>query len=129
MELTGFPFWKLTYDDDFKIAGNLSEAQDFVRQHEVSLISFYVNVMCTEPGVGGRVVGIGGRVSISICHTRWLQRIGRIGVSIGAVMAPGVCNSCIKSASVEFLSISCRQEPEEPALRVVGTVTCHCTCI
>lgn len=53
MELTGFPFWKLTYDDDFKIAGNLSEAQDFARQHELSAILFYVNVMCTQPGVGG----------------------------------------------------------------------------
>jgi hypothetical protein len=28
MELTGFPFWKLTYDDDFKICSHLSEAQD-----------------------------------------------------------------------------------------------------
>ena len=53
MDLTGFPFWRLNYDDDFKIAGNLSEAQDFVRQHEVSSMSFYVNVMCTQPGVGG----------------------------------------------------------------------------
>jgi hypothetical protein len=28
MVLTGFPFWKLTYDDDFKIAGYLFEAHD-----------------------------------------------------------------------------------------------------
>lgn len=53
MELTGFPFWKLTYDDDFKICSHLSEAQDFVRQHDVSSITFYVNIMCTQPGVGG----------------------------------------------------------------------------
>jgi hypothetical protein len=61
MELTGFPFWRLNYDDDFKIAGSLSEAQDFVRQHEVSSISFYVNVMCTQPGVGGTEKTFGKR--------------------------------------------------------------------
>ena len=53
MELTGFPFWKLTYDDDFKIACHLIEAQEFVTKHEVSSILFYVSVMCTQPGVGG----------------------------------------------------------------------------
>ena len=53
MELTGFPFWRLNYDDDFKITSYLSEAQQFVKDHEVSSISFYVNVMCTQPGVGG----------------------------------------------------------------------------
>lgn len=53
MELTGFPFWKLNYDDDFKIAGHLSEAQEFVTVHEVDSILFYVSVMCSEPGKGG----------------------------------------------------------------------------
>jgi hypothetical protein len=53
MELTGFPFWKLDYGDDFKIASHLSEAQEFVQEHEVDSTSFYVNVMCTQPGVGG----------------------------------------------------------------------------
>lgn len=61
MELTGFPFWRLNYDDDFKIAGHLSEAQDFVGKHEVSSISFYVNVMCTQPGVGGTEKTFGKR--------------------------------------------------------------------
>jgi hypothetical protein len=36
MELTGFPFWNLTYDDDFRIAGHLSEAQEFVPKHQVA---------------------------------------------------------------------------------------------
>jgi hypothetical protein len=53
MQLTGFPFWKLDYGDDFKIAGHLSESQEFIQKHEVDSISFYVNVMCTQPGVGG----------------------------------------------------------------------------
>ena len=53
MELTGFPFWKLDYGDDFKVVSHLSEAQEFVQEHEVDSISFYVNVMCTQPGVGG----------------------------------------------------------------------------
>jgi len=61
MELTGFPFWKLTYDHDFKICSHLSEAQDFVRQREVSSISFYVNVMCTQPGIGGTEKTFGER--------------------------------------------------------------------
>ena len=61
MELTGFPFWKLTYNDDFKIAGNLSEAQEFVRKHEVTSILLYINVMCTQPGVGGTEKDFGKR--------------------------------------------------------------------
>lgn len=61
MELTGFPFWKLDYGDDFKIAGHLFEAQDSVRQHEVEWILFYVSVMCTEPGKGGTEKTFGQR--------------------------------------------------------------------
>jgi hypothetical protein len=49
MELTGFPFWKLDYGDDFKIVSRLSEAQEFVQEHEVDSTSFYVNVMWTQP--------------------------------------------------------------------------------
>ena len=55
MELTGFPFWKIEYEGSEapKISGYLHEAQQFVAEHEVTSITFYVNVMFTTPGQGG----------------------------------------------------------------------------
>jgi|GEM_PF-3181377 len=55
MELTGFPLWKIEYEGSEapKISGYLHEAQQFVAEHEVTSITFYVNVMFTTPGQGG----------------------------------------------------------------------------
>jgi len=55
MELTGFPFWTIEYagSDEPKITGHLSEAKEFVANHEVTSITFYVNVWFTTPGKGG----------------------------------------------------------------------------
>jgi hypothetical protein len=49
MELTFFPLWEIKYEgsDTSKITGYLNEAQQFVAAHEVTTISFYVNVMFT----------------------------------------------------------------------------------
>jgi hypothetical protein len=63
MEMTGFPFWKIYYDgiEMPKIAGFLSEAQEFVSSHEIQSIKFYVNVMLTVPGKGGTEKEFGQR--------------------------------------------------------------------
>lgn len=55
MELTGNPFWKIYYGEEMpKITTFLSEAQEFVSTHDVTSITFYVSVMLTEPGIGGK---------------------------------------------------------------------------
>jgi len=55
MEMTGFPFWKIYNDgsETPKIAGFLSEAQEFAQSHDIQSIKFYVSVMLTVPGKGG----------------------------------------------------------------------------
>jgi hypothetical protein len=55
MELTGNPFWRIKYSGSElpKITTFLSEAQEFVSNHDIESITFYVGVMLTEPGRGG----------------------------------------------------------------------------
>jgi hypothetical protein len=55
MELTGYPIWKIYYSglEMPKSITYLNEVQNFVAEHDIQSIVFYVTVMLTTPGEGG----------------------------------------------------------------------------